>query len=63
MLELPLDLSGTSVEVNFFLLRNGVAGTLFTEGVLPYQCVCCNLLHCFSVSMQSNTESPISILT
>lgn len=30
------------------MLREGVAATLFTEGELPYQCVCCHLLHSFS---------------
>lgn len=29
-------------------MREGVAATLFIEGDLPYQCVCCHLLHCFS---------------
>lgn len=38
-----------------WLLRNGVAATLFTEGVLPYQCVCCHWLHC--LSGQNNTIS------
>lgn len=28
--------------------EEGAAAALFTEGVLPYQCVCCHLLHCFS---------------
>ncbi len=29
------------------MLREGAAATLFTEGELPYQCVCCHLLHSF----------------
>lgn len=31
-----------------WILSNGVTATLFTEGVLPYQCVCCHWLHCLS---------------
>lgn len=26
-----------------------VADTVFTEGELPYLCICCHLLHCFNV--------------
>lgn len=63
MLELPLDLNGATVEENEGLvfcgreefswcesdmMREGAAATLFTEGELPYQCICCHLLHCFS---------------
>lgn len=44
------------------MMREGVAATLFTEGELPYQCVCCHLLHCSSgfcipLSEDSFTES------
>lgn len=30
------------------VLTEAAAATVFTEGELPYQCVCCHLLHCFS---------------
>ena len=30
------------------MLTEAAAATVFTEGELPYQCVCCHLLHCFS---------------
>lgn len=76
LLKLPLDWSSTDVEAAeyishlffFFccpdwlkwLLRNGVAATLFTKGVLPYQCVCCRRLHC--LSGQNNAISKKKIL-
>lgn len=60
MMKLPLDLSSTGVDktkahLSLFspeflkwILRNSVTATLFTEGVLPYQCICCHRLHSLS---------------